>query len=800
MTLLPAPKAPVAPNPTLFGALKNVAKGVYHATARFANYAAATATPTTRTSSYTGTNLNSTISQMQRVGMNWTAEDVFKNSALACAYIMQRINYCSSAMIYLPATGDTGLDREIKHYLHGEDGCSGVFGTMGVDCSMQDAFSRTADIETPIRGDAGLIIWRDEMGNARLIEWSADQLGEIYNFTLPRVCGLAYGKDGQLEETSGRDCVYLSGRYFRGADCVAYKIYERTNSWYGSPRIYPAHDVIYFRDPAAFRGVRGFTKFATAIQHMEKGEALWQIGMDAALRQAKTAMIVMNNRGAPDELSYDTFTGADGQVTFAERIPAGPMVEYFYQGDDAKFVSPDSPGPELIAGVETSDERVALALGMNYAFLISATKVGGAPSRLEINKAAKELSRIQNSIHRPRLSRISHIAIMQGIRQGILPAVPNVTRGRWQLPISPTVDAGYSAKENIDNLRAGLETPQDLCAETNRDWETVRMLKKQAAIAVAMDYQDANRALAEAGYEGTITKEDLAQLSDNPQQAANAQAIETNGKTIGDGTPRQVAKLSAFIGDLSVGELPEDTRAEIKRILGTNGHTDALKVIKYGMVASELERMADPHNLESAQKHLRYCTNGSCADEVHENEDKHILVNNGRVVDGHHFLAKALKGKVSKSLPVIDLTPARFQTASLSEFDESKHPRDEDGKWTSVDGVKWIQGKQSENIGDVVVNIDVQKMNEGFRKNKDQFIDADGKGGIGNRYDRFKDFLKTGKAIEMPEVALDTYGQGAVQFVNGRHRFSVMRDKGIKTIPVAVIKKDAEEFKRLFGA
>ncbi|NCX61642.1 MAG: hypothetical protein EBW84_02770 [Betaproteobacteria bacterium] len=41
---------------------------------------------------------------------------------------------------------------------------------MGVDCSMQDAFSRTADIETPVRGDAGLIFWRDAMGDLRLIE------------------------------------------------------------------------------------------------------------------------------------------------------------------------------------------------------------------------------------------------------------------------------------------------------------------------------------------------------------------------------------------------------------------------------------------------------------------------------------------------------------------------------------------------------------------------------------------------------------------------------------------------------
>lgn len=663
MTLQPAPKAPVAPNPTLVGAVKNILKAGYYATARLANYAAATATTTTRTSSYTGTNLNSTISQMQRVGMNWTAEDVFKNSCIAAAYILQRINYCSSQLTWIPATGDAALDEDIKQYLQGQDGYGGVFSTMGVDCSMQDAFSRTADIETPIRGDAGLIIWEDGFGNLRLIEWSADQLGEIYNFTLPRTCGLTRDRYGNIVETSGNDCVYLSGRYFRGADCVAYKIYERTNSWYGAPKIYAAHDVIYFRDPASFRGVRGFTKFATAIQHMEKGEALFQTGMDAAMRQSKTAMMVMNGRGAPDELSYETFTGNDGQVTYAERIPSGPLTEYFYTGDEAKFVSPDSPGPELIQGVETSDERVALALGVNYAFLVSASKVGGAPSRLEINKANKEMQRIQNTIHRPRLSKIKEVTLLDAVRKDALPPHPNLMRGHWQLPISATVDAGYTARENIDNLRAGLETPQDLCAEQNRDWEVVRSQKKRAAIAVAIDTQDANKELEAMGYEGTIDTADIMQLTDNPQSAANAEVISKTGTTIGiGGTPRNTAKMAAYMGDVTIGDLPNDTQQEISRILG--GRTDNLRAVKYGMVATELEHMADSHNLEAAQHHIRNCTNGSCSEEVHNSKEKHILVNNGGIVDGHHFLAKALKGKVTKSLHVIDLTPTRFQSVA----------------------------------------------------------------------------------------------------------------------------------------
>lgn len=83
------------------------------------------------------------------------------------------------------------------------------------------------------------------------------------------------------------------------------------------------------------------------------------------------------------------------------------------------------------------------------------------------------------------------------------------------------------------------------------------------------------------------------------------------------------------------------------------------------MVASELERMADPHNLESAQHNIRNVPNYAAAQDVYDNPDKHILIMNGGMVDGHHYLAKALKGKVSKSLPVIDLTPARFQVESM---------------------------------------------------------------------------------------------------------------------------------------
>jgi len=522
-------KALTAPasQPSFLGALRNVASGLYQATAKFATYAAANPTATTTIGSRYGSNPNSTIAGIQRVSLNWTAENACKNSPIAAAYIKQRINYCSSTIKYIPATGDTGLDAAITEYLHGYDGTGGVFSTMGVDCSMQDAFSRTADLECPMRGDSGLIFWRDDAGNLRLIEFSSDQLGEIYNFTMERYCQLKRDSNGNLYETYGdrNDVLYQSGRYFRGADCVAYKIYQRTNAFYANPFIYDARDVIYFRDPSSIRGMRGVSTFATALLHIEKGETLFQTGMDAALRQSKTAMIVMNQNGSPDEGTYETDMFPDGSVKYRERIGDGPQVEYFFNGDSATFASPDSPGPELIQGVETSDERVCIALGLPYAFLISPRDVGGAPSRLEVEKATREYGRIQNTIHKPKFRRVVNITLLDAVRKGIFPPHPYLLRGRVMLPVSPTVDAGYSNDENITNLRAGLECPQDLVAETNRDWKQIVQAKQQAAVDVAIAVEEGNRELIRLGYKPTITNLDIAQLSDNPQQSAAAENL-----------------------------------------------------------------------------------------------------------------------------------------------------------------------------------------------------------------------------------------------------------------------------------
>lgn len=619
--LLPAPaKAAPPPAPSLIGALKNIGSGLYQRTAKFAGYRAASPTATTGIGSRTGTNPNSTWANLQRVGMQFTAEDVSKNSAIAWAYLASRQNYCSSMMTYIPATGDSGLDAEIKSYLHGYDGCGGKFSTMGVDCSLQDAFMRTADIETPVRGDAGLIIHRDGSGELRLIEFSADQIGEIYQFTMPRACGLRMDSNGRLFEVGGDDVIYACGRYFRGCDCIAYKIYQRTNAWYGVPEIYQASDIIYFRDPASYRGVRGVTFFANAIQHMAKGEDLLQAALSAAQRQAKTFGRVFNEAGQSDQPSYETSTS--GNITFFEKVPGGPVEEYFYNGDSAEFAAPNTPSAEVISGVETADERVAIALRLNYAFLISATKVGGAPSRLEVEKADKEFQRIQNTIHRPRLRRISDVTLMDALNKGEIVPPRGMTarqflQGRWMLPISPSVDAFYDATENIKMARAGFEAPQDIIAETNRNPDDVIQKKGEWAEKCADEVDRRNASRVKRGMKPTITIADIAQISDNPQQAAAATNIDEGKPAAGGGDA--TAKLAEF----DEGKHPRNSSGE------------------FG--SAEATRQATAHTKEkgkdaSAEDHAKGAELHRKAAEAHHAE---AMVSKGSVANYHGTTARA---------------------------------------------------------------------------------------------------------------------------------------------------------------
>lgn len=512
--------------------------------AKLASYLAAAPSRTNPQATRINSNPNATWSQFQRVQMSWDGENIVKNSDFGANYVQKRRMYCTNEATYAPDTGDEKLNEDLRAYL------DLTFAKMGVNCSMLEAFSRTADVEQPMRGDSALIWVRDE-NRMRLMEVQSDRIGEIYQYySNPEVV------DG-LNYYAGIYTYPTNSSQF-GGEYAAFKVYERIDQWYGNAAIYPSTDVLFFKDDL-MASIRGVTKFAQCLPIIGNREMILNATMQTMLQQSKIAAIASNNSGEPDFGTYDTQVNNNGTIEYVERNSDGPIVKWQFNGDSYQVLKSEHPSTSFQLAIDRLDEKACLAIGFPYSFLFSSRDTGGAPSRFEFGIASKEIQRLRKNVYRPRLDIISYVTIMDAIERKIFrPKIAQnsstgrwenvLTRGTWNFGTLPTADAFRDDKSDVMSVRAGTQTRNDVTtANSGRPFSVVLRQSTQEAIAIAKATQDANKALKAAGYEETITRDDIAQISDNPQQAANAQAIDMNGKTIGDGTPKPVAKLSAAI-------------------------------------------------------------------------------------------------------------------------------------------------------------------------------------------------------------------------------------------------------------
>lgn len=126
---------------------------------------------------------------------------------------------------------------------------------------------------------------------------------------------------------------------------------------------------------------------------------------------------------------------------------------------------------------------------------------------------------------------------------------------------------------------------------------------------------------------------------------------------------------SSFIRDVQFKDLPKPVQKDVQQFVPEIKPDTHL--VCYGMVVSELLPKADPHNLELAQEHVKGISKKKLDEEIYEKSDeKYFLLMNDRLIDGHHFLAKCEKARVTRSLKVLDLTPTRFQKRKAQGGDQ----------------------------------------------------------------------------------------------------------------------------------
>ena len=116
-------------------------------------------------------------------------------------------------------------------------------------------------------------------------------------------------------------------------------------------------------------------------------------------------------------------------------------------------------------------------------------------------------------------------------------------------------------------------------------------------------------------------------------------------------------------------------------------------------------------------------------------------------------------------------------------------------------GVNFTPSRAAKSQRYATVWVDVAKLDEAFQQDSGFAIKPGGEGAIPGRLEEFERFLARAKAegiaIEQSEVVVDK--DGRISFVNGRHRFAVMRDMGVTAVPISVPRGQARRAEKFFG-
>lgn len=508
--------------------------------AALATYKAAEYNPMQAPATITGNNPNSAQSSVQRVRLSWEGQGALKNTTFVSNFVQKMRMYCSSGATWAANTGDDELNTIVQDYV------SRASETMGVNCSMIDAFGRVGDCWAAERGDAALRIIKTKKGKIKLEEISADRIGELYYFVdgYQQVSEIKLANDVIIKPQEGEYFEYFAGLYFDGPDVVAYKIYQRRgDSFYYNPRNYPAHEILFFKDCIA-GGVRGVSKFAIALLAINGKQQILSATIQTMQQQSKVAAISSNNSGGPSDYSYETVVGQDGTIMYQETMADGAIVKYNFNGDSYQVLRAEHPSDAFVKGLKYLDAEACGTVGQTYEFLYTPAESGGAPSRFSFSISSREINRIRHEKHLPKLRYLYTLLIAQGINEGVIPSNnPRIYDGTVNFGVLPTADAFRDSQADIKEDRAGL-TDKDTICTTNfgKPYSVVLQKRADELIMRLKTLKQLKEIAAQLGLdEELITMDQLALLGDQPLNDAKAEEVQKAGEEPGKPALKVVA-------------------------------------------------------------------------------------------------------------------------------------------------------------------------------------------------------------------------------------------------------------------
>lgn len=288
--------------------------------------------------------------------------------------------------------------------------------------------------------------------------------------------------------SSGSFTTIISGGQFDGAKLVDGVIVDDYGAVLGY-RVYDerginfteisSNDMLLCFIPDYPEQVRGFSEIGrVAFEAFDVKESR-DFELIAQKLRATFAVTIHNEAGfvdatkavfGPKQIANDSTTNAAQSLPTQVAQPG--LIQYFKAGTGQKIEFPedDNPGANVM---EFQREMLrSFFHGIGWSFdMYDPTKAGGAQMRVVVEKINASLSEMEKLGLRPVMKRITGWRTAKHIKAGRLTADPDWFRWEFQGPAEFTADEGYSSQVIINEMRAGLRSPQRGIERMGGRWE-----------------------------------------------------------------------------------------------------------------------------------------------------------------------------------------------------------------------------------------------------------------------------------------------------------------------------------------
>lgn len=312
-----------------------------------------------------------------------------------------------------------------------------------------------------------------EINRLRSIAIDVDgEIGQIYTETPTGYPKIQVIESHRIDDDGGDETLTDSVRLDAQGAPRAYSIRTGETEF----KIIGAENFALTMDPDRCDQTRGITAFHHALNTIRDIHETLDAEKLGVKINSTLAMIIKVAQG--EAATSQNWFGPQGTLTVGgedlklDRLLGG-AIPRLMPGEDISSHKSDRPSPTFTGFLEYLLRDCANGLGVPWEFVWDASKLGGSTNRLAIHKAQRKFEERQATLIKL-CSRDWRYVVAKGAKRGDLPYDDDWWRVRWQTPRKITVDEGRDAKENRNDIFAGLRTVAKDAGERGEDWEDER--------------------------------------------------------------------------------------------------------------------------------------------------------------------------------------------------------------------------------------------------------------------------------------------------------------------------------------